>query len=146
MMENNNNINNEEDENNKGINKYLKKIIEKFSFIECIFLTNIHGANIAMTYKKENEESDYDKLKILFTYKFKSFYEQISKIEKWGVNSIVAYYDNHTIYQGKINDDTFIHFACSNDKYNQEILKEIKDDIEKKLKNDFLSNKLVNKD
>ena len=132
-MENNNNINNEEDENNKGINKYLKKIIEKFSFIECIFLTNIHGANIAMTYKKENEESDYDKLKILFTYKFKSFYEQISKIEKWGVNSIVAYYDNHTIYQGKINDDTFIHFACSNDKYNQEILKEIKDDIEKKL-------------
>jgi len=134
MMENNNNINNEEDENNKGINKYLKKIIEKFSFIECIFLTNIHGANIAMTYKKENEESDYDKLKILFTYKFKSFYEQISKIEKWGVNSIVAYYDNHTIYQGKINDDTFIHFACSNDKYNQEILKEIKDDIEKKLK------------
>jgi hypothetical protein len=133
-MENNNNINNEEDENNKGINKYLKKIIEKFSFIECIFLTNIHGANIAMTYKKENEESDYDKLKILFTYKFKSFYEQISKIEKWGVNSIVAYYDNHTIYQGKINDDTFIHFACSNDKYNQEILKEIKDDIEKKLK------------
>ncbi len=130
----NNNINNEEDENNKGINKYLKKIIEKFSFIECIFLTNIHGANIAMTYKKENEESDYDKLKILFTYKFKSFYEQISKIEKWGVNSIVAYYDNHTIYQGKINDDTFIHFACSNDKYNQEILKEIKDDIEKKLK------------
>ena len=134
MMENNNNINNEEDANNKGINKYLKKIIEKFSFIECIFLTNIHGANIAMTYKKENEESDYDKLKILFTYKFKSFYEQISKIEKWGVNSIVAYYDNHTIYQGKINDDFFIHFACSNEKYNQEILKEIKDDIEKLLK------------
>ena len=134
MMENNNdNIINEE-ENNKGINKYLKKIIEKFNFIECIFLTNTHGANIAMSYKKENEKSDYDKLKILLTYKFKSFYEQISKIEKWGVNSIVAYYDNHTIYQGKINDDFFIHFACTNEKYNQEILKEIKDDIEKLLK------------
>jgi len=50
---------------------------------------------------------------------------------KWIISLFNVFYDNHTIYQGKINDDIFIYFASSNDKYNQEILKEIKDDIEK---------------
>lgn len=138
MLENDN-INTNQEEKNDEMNKYLNKILDKYNFINLIFITDEDGSSIAMAYKKKGEESfdENNKIKILFTFKFKSFYEQISKIEKWGVNSIVAYYDNYIVYQEKINKDLFIHFLCMKENYNQEVLKEIKEDIGEKLEKEM---------
>ena len=86
MLENDNINNPPEKENNNKIDKYLNNILDKYNFIELIFLTNEEGASIATANKRKGEESidEDNKIKILFSYKFKSFYEQISKTEKWG--------------------------------------------------------------
>ena len=133
MLEKDNNI--PEEEKNNEMDKYLNKILDKYNFIDLIFLTNEEGATLVMTNRRKGEESmdENNKIQILFGYKFKSFYEQFLKTGKWGVNSIVAYYENHIVYQEKINKDYFIHFVCIKENYNQEILKEIKEDIEEKL-------------
>jgi hypothetical protein len=139
MLENDNINNPPEKEKNNKIDKYLNNILDKYNFIELIFLTNEEGASIATANKRKGEESldEDNKIKILFSYKFKSFYEQISKTEKWGVNCIVSYYDNHIVYQEKINKELFIHFVCVKENYNQELLKDIREDIGEKIEKDI---------
>lgn len=148
MLENDNINNPPEKENNNKIDKYLNNILDKYNFIELIFLTNEEGASIAMANKRKGEESidEDNKIKILFSYKFKSFYEQISKTEKWGVNCIVSYYDNHIVYQEKINKELFIHFVCVKENYNQELLKDIREDIGEKIEKDIKTLENVKKE
>ena len=54
MLEKDNN--NPEEEKNNEMDKYLNKILDKYNFIDLIFLTNEEGATLVMTNRRKGEE------------------------------------------------------------------------------------------
>lgn len=117
--------------------EYLKEIINKYDFIEAIYITDFDGAVIAQELQKpiENEDESYKKIHgILLAYNFNLSIDQTTKTEKWIMKNVTTIFDNHTIFQNKINKNSFVHFICENDKYNHEVMKEIAEDIKEKMK------------
>ena len=64
---------------------------------------------------------------------FNSIIEQSSKIEKWKTKNLTSIYDNHIIFQSKINKFIFAHFVCDVKSFNYELCREITNEFYEKL-------------
>ena len=124
-----------EDLNNTKDNDYLSKIIEKYDFIESIIITDYDGSLMISAFKKGLEKNDEEKknLRSVLSYYFSISLDQISKTVKWKTNSVTSFFDNHIIYQRKLNKVALCHMVCSENDYCHIIAQKIADEISKKL-------------
>ena len=122
-----------EQEQNKD-NEYLLKLIERYDFIESIIITDFDGSLMISAFKKDSEETDEDKRKMrsALAYDFFVSINQISKTEKWKTKAITTFFDEHIIYQRKLNKVAICHIICNQNEYCHEILNTISDEICKK--------------
>jgi hypothetical protein len=82
----------------------------------------------------DNEPVDTNNFKIPLAYIFNSVVEQAAKIEKIKTQNILSIYDNHTIYQARLNKTCFGHFICDVKTFNYGLVKEIAKELQGKLK------------
>ena len=124
-----------EDLSNTKDNDYLSKIIEKYDFIESIIITDYDGSLMISAFKKGLEKNDEEKknLRSVLSYYFSISLDQISKTVKWKTNSVTSFFDNHIIYQRKLNKVALCHMVCSENDYCHIIAQKIGDEISKKL-------------
>ena len=124
-----------EDQSNFKDNDYLSKIIEKYDFIESIIITDYEGSLMISAFKSKLEKSEEDKknLRSVLSYYFSISLDQISKTVKWETNSVTSFFDNHIIYQRKLNKVALCHMVCSENDYCHIIAQKIGDEISKKL-------------
>ena len=122
-----------EQEQNKD-NEYLLKLIERYDFIESIIITDFDGSLMISAFKKDSEESDEDKRKMrsALAYDFSVSINQISKTEKWKTKAITTFFDEHIIYQRKLNKVAICHIICNQNEYCHEIVNTISDEIRNK--------------
>ena len=115
-------------------NEYLSKIIEKYDFIESIIITDYDGSLMISAFKNGLEKSEEDKknLRSVLSYYFSISLEQISKTVKWKTNSVTSFFDNHIIYQRKLNKVALCHIVCNESDYCHIIAQKVGDDISKK--------------
>ena len=124
-------------------NEYLSKIIERYSFIESIILSDIDGSLIAVGFKdgfEKIEENEKD-IRSILSYNFEISLDQISKTYKWKTNSITLFFDKHVIYQKKLNEIVICHIICNENEYFHEITKNVADKLGKKFES--ILNKLI---
>ena len=115
-------------------NEYLLKLIERYDFIESIIITDFDGSLMISAFKKDSEEADEDKRKMrsALAYDFSVSINQISKTEKWKTKAITTFFDEHIIYQRKLNKVAICHIICNQNEYCHEIVNTISDEICKK--------------
>ena len=123
-----------EDLSNTKDNDYLSKIIEKYDFIESIIITDYDGSLMISAFKKGLEKNEEDKknLRSVLSYYFSISLDQISKTVKWKTNSVTSFFDNHIIYQRKLNKVALCHMVCSENDYCHIIAQKIADEISTK--------------
>ena len=123
-----------EDLSNTTDNDYLSKIIEKYDFIESIIITDYDGSLMISAFKNGLEKSEEDKknLRSVLSYYFSISLDQISKTVKWKTNSVTSFFDNHIIYQRKLNKVALCHIVCNESDYCHIIAQKVGDDISKK--------------
>ena len=123
-----------EDLSNTKDNDYLSKIIEKYDFIESIIITDYDGSLMISAFKKGLEKNEEDKknLRSVLSYYFSISLDQISKTVKWKTNSLTSFFDNHIIYQRKLNKVALCHMVCSENDYCHIIAQKIGDEISTK--------------
>ena len=123
-----------EDLSNTKDNDYLSQIIEKYEFIESIIITDYDGSLMISAFKSGLEKSEEDKknLRSVLSYYFSISLEQISKTVKWKTNSVTSFFDNHIIYQRKLNSVALCHIVCNESEYCHIIAQKIGDEISKK--------------
>ena len=123
-----------EDLSNSKDNDYLSKIIEKYDFIESIIITDYDGSLMISAFKNGLEKSEEDKknLRSVLSYYFSISLDQISKTVKWKTNSVTSFFDNHIIYQRKLNKVALCHIVCNESDYCHIIAQKVGDDISKK--------------
>ena len=115
-------------------NEYLSKIIEKYDFIESIIVTDYDGSLMISAFKNSLEKTEEDKksLRSVLAYYFSISLIQISKTVKWKTNSVTSFFDNHIIYQRKLNNVALCHMVCNENEYCHVIAEKIADEISKK--------------
>ena len=123
-----------EDLSNSKDNDYLSKIIEKYDFIESIIITDYDGSLMISAFKSGLEKNEEDKknLRSVLSYYFSISLDQISKTVKWKTNSVTSFFDNHIIYQRKLNKVALCHMVCSEKDYCHIIAQKVGDEISKK--------------
>ena len=123
-----------EDLSNTKDNDYLSQIIEKYEFIESIIITDYDGSLMISAFKSGLKKSEEDKknLRSILSYYFSISLEQISKTLKWKTNSVTSFFDNHIIYQRKLNSVALCHIVCNESEYCHIIAQKIGDEISKK--------------
>jgi hypothetical protein len=123
-----------EDLSNTKDNDYLSQIIEKYEFIESIIITDYDGSLMISAFKSGLKKSEEDKknLRSILSYYFSISLEQISKTVKWKTNSVTSFFDNHIIYQRKLNSVALCHIVCNESEYCHIIAQKIGDEISKK--------------
>ena len=123
-----------EDLSNTKNNDYLSKIIEKYDFIESIIITDYDGSLMISAFKSGLEKNEEDKknLRSVLSYYFSTSLEQISKTVKWKTNSVTSFFDNHIIYQRKLNKVALCHIVCTENDYCHIIAQKIADEISQK--------------
>ena len=123
-----------EDINITEDNEYLKKIIEKYDFIESIIITDNDGSLMIWSFKKglEKTEEENKNLRSILAYYFSMSLDKISKTIKWNTKYITTFFDNHIIYQRKLNKVALCHIVCNENDYSHEIAKAVGDEISKK--------------
>lgn len=125
-------------------NSYLQEILQKFDFIQGVWVTDYEGALITSLQRNEDNngeaedkngdsENRNNKIKVSLSYQFNSAIDQINKIEKWKTKYLVTVYDTITIFQAKINKTILSHFICDSKNFNYEIMKEILKEVQEKL-------------
>ena len=115
-------------------NEYLLNLIEKYDFIESIIITDYDGSLMTSAYKNGIEKSEEEKkdLRSVLSYNFSISLQQISKAVKWNTNTVTSFFDNHIIYQRKLNDVALCHIICDGKEYYHEIVKNICDELSKR--------------
>ena len=123
-----------EDLSNSGDNDYLSKLIKKYDFIEAIIITDYEGSLMISAFKNGIERSDEEKknLRSVLAYYFSISLDQISKTVKWKTNSVTSFFNNHIIYQRKLNKVALCHMVCNESEYCHIIAQKIGDEITKK--------------
>ena len=123
-----------EDLSNTKDNDYLSQIIEKYEFIESIIITDYDGSLMISAFKSGLKKSEEDKknLRSVLSYYFSISLDQISKTVKWKTNSVTSFFDNHIIYQRKLNSVALCHIVCNESEYCHIIAQKIGDEISKK--------------
>ena len=123
-----------EDISNSKDNDYLSKIIEKYDFIESIIITDYDGSLMISAFKNGLEKSEEDKknLRSVLSYYFSISLDQISKTVKWKTNSVTSFFDNHIIYQRKLNKVALCNIVCNESDYCHIIAQKGGDYISKK--------------
>lgn len=115
-----------------SFNNYFNKIINKYEYINSIWITDYEGA---LLYKELNRakinENDLnpkiiEKIKGSFSFLLNSAYDQLYKTEKEKVNCIIAIYDNQTLIQAKVNNNNnLVHILSDTETCNISVIKTI---------------------
>ena len=115
-------------------NDYLSKIIEKYDFIESIIITDSDGSLMISAFKNGLEKTEDDKrnLRSVLANHFSISLDQIAKTVKWTTNNVTSFYDNHIIYQRKLNKVALCHIVCIENNYCHIIAQKIADEIAQK--------------
>ena len=123
-----------EEEKKENSNEYLREIINKYDFIESIYITDFDGGEIAHEDKEPDSSEENNNVQgILLAYNFNNSIDQTTKTEQWKMNNVTTVFDDHTFFQSKLGKKAFVHFICENEKYNHEVMKEIVDDLRSKM-------------
>ena len=80
------------------------------------------------------QKEDKKTLRTILSYYFNISLDQISKTVKWKTQSITSIYNEHVIYQSKLNDVAFCHIICKEEEYSHAIVQNIVNNIKIKFK------------
>jgi len=123
-----------DDEESEINYEYLDDLINKYDFLEFIYISDYDGVKIAIANKNNIKSEVLKKCRNLLPNYFTSCLKLIGKSGKWPTKNIISFYDNYILYQVKIsNTSLFAYFICNKNNYNHEIIKEIINDLSKKL-------------
>lgn len=130
---------------------YLYTLLKAYPSIQGIWITDFEGALILNAYntsafdpkaseaendisKDKSEESTKfnEKVKISLSFLLNSALDQITKIEKLNTKSIVSIFENFTIFQSKLNKNSYIHYICLTNTFNYEMMKIVSKEISEK--------------
>ena len=112
---------------------YFSMLMDKYDFIESIYITDNNGGIIVSSNnKKENLAEMKQKIKEYLSYNLLVSMDQIKKTQKWNTKNITTFFDNHVVYQRQLCEKIQCHIICDQDNYSQEILNEISDELAKK--------------
>lgn len=117
-------------------NEYLSHFLEKYDFIESIIITDYDGSLMISAFQNGLQKAEEDKktLRTILSYYFNISLDQISKTVKWKTQSITSIYNEHVIYQSKLNDVAFCHIICKEEEYSHAIVQNIVNIIKIKFK------------
>ena len=117
-------------------NEYLSHFLEKYDFIESIIITDYDGSLMISAFQNGLQKAEEDKktLRTILSYYFNISLDQISKTVKWKTQSITSIYNEHVIYQSKVNDVAFCHIICKEEEYSHAIVQNIVNNIKIKFK------------
>ena len=117
-------------------NEYLSHFLEKYDFIESIIITDYDGSLMISAFQNGLQKAEEDKktLRTILSYYFNISLDQISKTVKWKTQSITSIYNEHVIYQSKLNDVAFSHIICKEEEYSHAIVQNIVNNIKIKFK------------
>ena len=117
-------------------NEYLSHFLEKYDFIESIIITDYDGSLMISAFQNGLQKAEEDKktLRTILSYYFNISLDQISKTVKWKTQSITSIYNEHVIYQSKLNDVAFCHIICKEEEYSHAIVQNIVNNITIKFK------------
>lgn len=117
-------------------NEYLSHFLEKYDFIESIIITDYDGSLMISAFQNGLQKAEEDKktLRTILSYYFNISLDQISKTVKWKTQSITSIYNEHVIYQSKLNDVAFCHIICKEEEYSHAIVQNIVNNIKIKFK------------
>ena len=117
-------------------NEYLSHFLEKYDFIESIIITDYDGSLMISAFQNGLKKAEEDKktLRTILSYYFNISLDQISKTVKWKTQSITSIYNEHVIYQSKLNDVAFCHIICKEEEYSHAIVQNIVNNIKIKFK------------
>ena len=117
-------------------NEYLSHFLEKYDFIESIIITDYDGSLMISAFQNGLQKAEEDKktLRTILSYYFNISLDQISKTVKWKTQSITSIYNDHVIYQSKLNDVAFCHIICKEEEYSHAIVQNIVNNIKIKFK------------
>ena len=123
-----------DDEESEINYEYLDELINKYDFLEFIYISDYDGVKIAIANKNNIKNEILKKCRNLLPNYFTSCLKLIGKSGKWPTKNIISFYDNYILYQVKIsNTSLFAYFICNKNNYNHEIIKEIINDLSEKL-------------
>lgn len=117
--------------NGKSMNSYFESILDKFSYINCIIVTDIEGALI---HKQINKSKNVDAnavetIKGSLNFLFHSASDQLLKTENDNVKTIITVFDSQTLIQAKVSNSFAVHVLCDSKECSIEMVKEIILDI-----------------
>ena len=117
-------------------NEYLSHFLGKYDFIESIIITDYDGSLMISAFQNGLQKAEEDKktLRTILSYYFNISLDQISKTVKWKTQSITSIYNEHVIYQNKLNDVAFCHIICKEEEYSHAIVQNIVNNIKIKFK------------
>ena len=117
-------------------NEYLSHFLEKYDFIESIIITDYDGSLMISAFQNGLQKAEEDKktLRTILSYYFNISLDQISKTVKWKTQSITSIYNEHVIYQSKLNDVAFCNIICKEEEYSHAIVQNIVNNIKIKFK------------
>ena len=108
----------EMNQNNNSNTDYLAKVIEKYSFIEAIYVTDLEGVKISsVCANPDNQSEEMKKIKNVLAVNYMSSHEQIAKVEKGNIRNVSIMFENYIVFQSRINKVMLVHFICKNEHY-----------------------------
>ena len=112
---------------------YLSALMEKYEFIESIYITDNNGGIIISSNNKQENLSEMKlKVKEYLSYNLLVSMDQIKKTQKWNTKNITTFFDNHVLYQRQLCKNVQCHIICNQDNYSHEIVNEISDELVQK--------------
>ena len=112
---------------------YLSAIMEKYEFIESIYITDNNGGIIISSNSKQESLDDIKpKIKEYLSYNLLVSLDQIKKTQKWKTKNITTFFNNHVVYQRQLCNNIQCHIICNENNYSHEILNEISDELVQK--------------
>lgn len=115
----------------KSMISYFEGILDKFTYINCILVTDIEGALIHKQISKSKtvDTNAVETIKGSLNFLFHSAVDQLHKTENDNVKTIITVFDLQTLIQAKVSNNFAVHVLCDSQDCSIEMVKEVILDI-----------------
>lgn len=113
---------------------YYDKILERFSYIKYILITDIDGVVVSKKINKLNSVDDNltKDLKSM-SYAINSAYNQLMKVDRKELQSVTSLYDDYILFQSKISKNFLLLILSDIKNSSMQTIREISKDIKNNL-------------
>lgn len=116
------------------LDAYYDKILERFSYIKYILITDIDGVVVSKKINKQNSVDDNltKDLKSM-SYAINSAYNQLMKVDRKELQSVTSLYDDYILFQSKISKNFLLLILSDIKNSSMQTIREISKDIKSNL-------------